>query len=136
LFFPYFMIHINTENKNRPTHFVLIVGQSLYEKYFWDWEAIGVSPVSLLLYFVTLLFCPLHQSGKDLSLLLKLSKVGAPWGFFYSCPAIFEVPLYLIIDRTSDSCEYIDHSYSEAPSTPPSQDPWPEVGDCSSAVNF
>ena len=24
-------------------------------------------------YFVTLLFCPLHQSGKDLSLLLKLS---------------------------------------------------------------
>ena len=28
-------------------------------------------------YFVTLLFCPLHQSGKDLSLLLKLSKVGA-----------------------------------------------------------
>jgi hypothetical protein len=23
---------------------------------------------------------------------------------FYSCPAIFEVPLYLIIDRTSDSC--------------------------------
>ena len=24
--------------------------------------------------------------------------------FFYSCPAIFEVPLYLIIDRTSDSC--------------------------------
>ena len=25
----------------------------------------------------TLLFCPLHQSGKDLSLLLKLSKVGA-----------------------------------------------------------
>ena len=30
-----------------------------------------------LLYFVTLLFCPLHQSGKDLSLLLKLSKVGA-----------------------------------------------------------
>ena len=31
----------------------------------------------LLCYFVTLLFCPLHQSGKDLSLLLKLSKVGA-----------------------------------------------------------
>ena len=26
------------------------------------------------------------------------------WCFFYSCPAIFEVPLYLIIDRTSDSC--------------------------------
>ena len=25
-------------------------------------------------------------------------------GFFYSCPAIFEVPLYLIIDRISDSC--------------------------------
>jgi len=25
-------------------------------------------------------------------------------GVFYSCPAIFEVPLYLIIDRTSDSC--------------------------------
>ena len=24
--------------------------------------------------------------------------------FFYSFPAIFEVPLYLIIDRTSDSC--------------------------------
>ena len=23
--------------------------------------------------------------------------------FFYSCPAIFEVPLYLIIDRTFDS---------------------------------
>jgi fluoride ion exporter CrcB/FEX len=33
--------------------------------------------VTLLCYFVTLLFCPLHQSGKDLSLLLKLSKVGA-----------------------------------------------------------
>ena len=31
----------------------------------------------ILCYFVTLLFCPLHQSGKDLSLLLKLSKVGA-----------------------------------------------------------
>ena len=31
----------------------------------------------LLCYFVTLLFSPLHQSGKDLSLLLKLSKVGA-----------------------------------------------------------
>jgi len=27
--------------------------------------------------FVTLLFSPLHQSGKDLSLLLKLSNVGA-----------------------------------------------------------
>ena len=27
-----------------------------------------------------------------------------PGGFFYSCPAIFEVPLHLIIDRTSDSC--------------------------------
>ena len=26
------------------------------------------------------------------------------WWFFYCCPAIFEVPLYLIIDRTSDSC--------------------------------
>ena len=26
------------------------------------------------------------------------------WCFFYSCPAIFEVPLYLIIDRTSDCC--------------------------------
>ena len=33
--------------------------------------------ITLLLTFVTLLFCPLHQSGKDLSLLLKLSKVGA-----------------------------------------------------------
>ena len=30
------------------------------------------------------------------------------WCFFYSCPAIFEVPLYLIIDRTSDSCSLID----------------------------
>jgi hypothetical protein len=28
-------------------------------------------------FLVLLLFCPLHQSGKDLSLLLKLSKVGA-----------------------------------------------------------
>jgi hypothetical protein len=26
------------------------------------------------------------------------------WTCFYSFPAIFEVPLYLIIDRTSDSC--------------------------------
>ena len=25
---------------------------------------------------------------------------------FYSCPAIFEVPLYFIIDRTSDSCAW------------------------------
>ena len=31
-----------------------------------------------------------------------------PGGFFYSFPAIFEVPLYLIIDRTSDSCGTID----------------------------
>jgi hypothetical protein len=29
------------------------------------------------------------------------------WCFFYSCPAIFEMPLYLIIDRTSDSCAVI-----------------------------
>ena len=37
---------------------------------------ITVGPI-LFVTFVTLLFCPLHQSGKDLSLLLKLSKVGA-----------------------------------------------------------
>ena len=29
------------------------------------------------------------------------------WCFFYSCPAIFEVPLYIIIDRTCDSCAYM-----------------------------
>jgi hypothetical protein len=32
------------------------------------------------------------------------------WCFFYSFPAIFEVPLYLIIDRTSDSCDFINAS--------------------------
>ena len=33
-----------------------------------------------------------------------------PGGFFYSCPAIFEVPLYLIIDRTSRFLCYIGKS--------------------------
>ena len=46
-----------------------------------SWTCLSLNMMSvvhvLLCYFVTLLFCPLHQSGKDLSLLLKLSKVGA-----------------------------------------------------------
>jgi hypothetical protein len=46
----------------------------------------------------------------DYKFMLKLQckTTGAPrrslGNYFYSCPAIFEVPLYLIIDRTSDSC--------------------------------
>jgi hypothetical protein len=34
--------------------------------------------------------------------------------FFYSCPAIFEVPLYLIIDRTSDSCDFSEEKFGES----------------------
>jgi hypothetical protein len=35
-----------------------------------------------------------------------------PGVFFNCCPAIFEVPLYLIIDRTSDSCD-VNHEHEQ-----------------------
>ena len=52
------------------------------------------------------IFCEKPQESEVLSIIRYrgTSKIAGKLCFFYTFPAIFEVPLYLIIDRTSDSC--------------------------------
>ena len=70
------------------------------------------------------------QESEVLSIIRYMYTIGAPRRslgnykktFFCSCPAIFEVPLYLIIDRTSDSCghRHLFHSKNICPPPPSS----------------
>ena len=57
------------------------------------------------------LFYDFAQESEVLSIIRyrSTSKTKIAGQLQYNCPAIFEVPLYLIIDRTSNSCGFCEH---------------------------